>query len=392
MRDGELLRMPGGTHSSPAGAGPSSATAVAAAGSGGAELGASFGSGVGGIMARESSYHYEEIHQIGTGAYGTVWKARDLHNPGKFVALKKVRVPLTEDGVPMSTLREIGLLRQIDHHRHPNIVSLLDICHGPRQEKEHQLTLFLVFEHVDQDLSAYLEKQTLTPVQVRDIMFQVLCGVDFLHSHRIVHRDLKPQNILVTREGHIKLADFGLAKTYDFDMCLTSVVVTLWYRAPEVLLALPYATPVDIWACGCIMAELFRRSPLFSGSSEANQLERIFHVIGTPREEEWPQCVSIAHSSFRDKPGIDLANLVPHICNDADAKHLLQQMLVFNPQRRVCAADALEHPYFASHCLKPPEMQSAAGVAGGPLSPGSAALFMPSLDDAANATTSEPDL
>jgi len=102
--------------------------------------------------------------------------------------------------------------------------SLLDICHGPRLEKEHQLTLFLVFEHVDQDLSVYLERHKPSPAQVRDLMFQILCGVDFLHSHRIVHRDLKPQNILVNAEGRVKLADFGLAKTYDLDMCLTSVV------------------------------------------------------------------------------------------------------------------------------------------------------------------------
>ncbi|XP_059475845.1 cyclin-dependent kinase 4 [Neocloeon triangulifer] len=372
--------MPGGTGSSPAGAGTSSAAAPFRV--------PDLRAGVGGIVTRESSYHYEEIHQIGTGAYGTVWKARDLHNPGKFVALKKVRVPLTEDGVPMSTLREIGLLRQIDQHHHPNIVSLLDICHGPRLEKEHQLTLFLVFEHVDQDLSAYLERQTMTPVKVRDLMFQILCGVDFLHSHRIVHRDLKPQNILVADDGRVKLADFGLAKTYDLDMCLTSVVVTLWYRAPEVLLALPYATPVDVWACGCIMAELFRRTPLFCGSSEANQLERIFHVIGTPSEEEWPESVSIAHSSFNRKPGIDLSSLVPQMC--PDAKHLLQQMLVFNPQRRICAADALEDPYFATHGLAPPEAQVAAGVTAGPLSPSSAALFLPA-DDAAPSAAG-PDL
>jgi len=114
------------------------------------------------------------------------------------------------------------------------------------------------------------------PYKLQEIMHQVLCGVDFLHTHRVIHRDLKPQNLLVTSTGSIKLADFGLAKTYDFEMRLTSVVVTLWYRSPEVLLGLPYATPVDIWSCGCIMAELFKLSPLFNGSSEGDQLDRIF--------------------------------------------------------------------------------------------------------------------
>jgi serine/threonine protein kinase len=112
--------------------------------------------------------------------------------------------------------------------------------------------------------------------KLQEIMHQILCGVDFLHTHRVIHRDLKPQNLLVTSSGNIKLADFGLAKTYDFEMKLTSVVVTLWYRSPEVLLGLPYATPVDIWSCGCIMAELFRLFPLFNGSSEGDQLDRIF--------------------------------------------------------------------------------------------------------------------
>nr|CAD7453300.1 unnamed protein product [Timema tahoe] len=213
------------------------------------------------------------------GAYGTVYKAKDLSNNGMIVALKKVRVPLTDDGVPMSTLREISLLKQLDTYEHPNIVRLLDICHGQRLEREQQLVLFLVFEHVDQDLACYLERcpdPGLPPTRIKHLVFQILSGVDFLHSHRIIHRDLKPQNILVTNTGIVKLADFGLAKTYDFEMRLTSVVVTLWYRAPEVLLGQPYATSVDIWACGCIMAELFRRAPLFNGSSEGDQLDKIF--------------------------------------------------------------------------------------------------------------------
>lgn len=120
--------------------------------------------------------------------------------------------------------------------------------------------------------------QNITSVlnALQEMMHQILCGVDFLHTHRVIHRDLKPQNLLVTSTGNIKLADFGLAKTYDFEMRLTSVVVTLWYRSPEVLLGLSYATPVDLWSCGCIMAELFRLAPLFNGSSEGDQLDRIF--------------------------------------------------------------------------------------------------------------------
>ncbi|XP_067004111.1 cyclin-dependent kinase 4 [Anabrus simplex] len=313
--------------------------------------------------------NYEEVALIGNGAYGTVYKARDLSNNGHIVALKKVRVPLTEDGVPMSTLREIALLRQLDTLEHPNIVRLLDICHGQRLENEQQLVLFLVFEHLEQDLASYMERcppPGLGANRVKDIMFQLLCGVDFLHSHRIVHRDLKPQNILVSSTGTIKLADFGLAKTYDFEMRLTSVVVTLWYRSPEILLGLPYATPVDVWSCGCIMAELFRLSPLFCGSSEGDQLDRIFQVIGTPCQEEWPENVSLLWTSFSHHLPVNLRELLPECC--LQGHDVLQRMLAFDPMQRISAAEALNHAYFRDDGYVPvkvsPPSPSAAPVPG----------------------------
>ena len=147
-----------------------------------------------------------------------------------------------------------------------------------------------------QDLNLYIERcppPGLAPDRIKDIMWQILSGVDFLHSHRIVHRDLKPQNILVSREGSVKLADFGLARIYDFSSLLTTVVVTLWYRSPEILLGTTYATPVDLWSCGCILAELFLRRPLFPGQYEVDQLGKIFGVLGTPSEAEWPPNSSV---------------------------------------------------------------------------------------------------
>jgi len=294
---------------------------------------------------------YRELNPIGTGAYGTVYKAQDLKS-NTIVAMKKVRIALTEDGVPMSVLREISLLRHLGKYNHPNIVKLLDICHGPRYDRE--MVLYLVFEHVDRDLNAYLERcppPGLGPARIKDLMYQILCGVDFLHSHRIVHRDLKPQNILVSNDGTAKLADFGLARIYDFNALLTSTVVTLWYRSPEVLLGTTYATPVDIWSCGCIFAELFSRKPLFPGQYEVDQLAKIFGLLGTPSEADWPEDSSVLRNNFPYSRPRSLSEILPEL--DGDAKDLLEKMLRFDPKRRITAAEALAHPYFSEYGLSP---------------------------------------
>lgn len=219
---------------------------------------------------------------------------------------------------------------------------LLDICHG-NIEQEKLFVLYLVFEHVDQDLSTYLQNcpspglgpdkikvcQYLNcPLSLRllfitkEILFQILTGVDFLHSNRIVHRDLKPANILVTNRGKIKLADFGLARIYQQAQLLTAVVVTLWYRAPEILLQSSYASPVDIWSCGCIFAELYNRKPLFCGQSENDQLCKIFDTIGAPSPQEWPKDLSLPWNNFAHFKRRDLKNIINDIC--ADGKDLFE--------------------------------------------------------------------
>jgi len=300
------------------------------------------GSGIGQLLRDPD--HYEEINVIGNGAYGTVYKARDTLSD-KIVAIKKVKLALTEDGVPMSVLREISLLKQLGKSNHPNIVRLLDICHGQRLDRE--MVLYLVFEHVDQDLNLYIEKcppPGLAPERIKDIMWQILSGVDFLHSHRIVHRDLKPQNILVSRDGQVKLADFGLARIYDFSSLLTTVVVTLWYRSPEILLGTTYATPVDIWSCGCILAELYLRKPLFPGQYEIDQLGKIFGILGTPTEAEWPKDSSVLREAFSPRNCRGLESLFPDI--EPQALDLLKRMLEINQGIRVSASEALWHQWF----------------------------------------------
>ncbi|CAH3129199.1 unnamed protein product [Porites lobata] len=291
---------------------------------------------------------YEEVAMIGNGAYGTVYKARDLQNEGRFVALKRVRIIVnSEEGMPLSTIREIALLKQIDNFSHENIVRLLDVFHTTSPSCPGETHLTLVFEHIEQDLNAYLEhcpQPGLPEWKIKDITHQLLNGIDFLHSHRIVHRDLKPQNILISRTGQVKIADFGLARIYRDAMALTSVVVTLWYRAPEVLLHSSYATAVDIWSIGCIMAELYNRKPLFEGKSEVDQLNRIFSVIGTPPQGDWPANVTLPRSSFSRYAPFSLSELIPEMCESGT--HLLKKMLTFSPNKRIVAKQAIQHEYF----------------------------------------------
>ncbi|EPY79239.1 cyclin-dependent kinase 6 [Camelus ferus] len=255
---------------------------------------------------------------------------------------------------------------------------LFDVCTVSRTDRETKLTL--VFEHVDQDLTTYLDKvpEPGVPTEtIKDMMFQLLRGLDFLHSHRVVHRDLKPQNILVTSSGQIKLADFGLARIYSFQMALTSVVVTLWYRAPEVLLQSSYATPVDLWSVGCIFAEMFRRNdireirpltrielnpkapegkplayerkPITSVTTRLELIleageELSIHVIGLPGEEDWPRDVALPRQAFHSKSPQPIEKFVTDI--DEQGKDLLLKCLTFNPAKRISAYSALSHPYF----------------------------------------------
>lgn len=292
--------------------------------------------------------NYEDLSEIGQGSSGVVFKARDLANDGRFVAIKKFKVHLNDEGgVPASILREIGALRQLGLYGHENVIKLLDICNGPRLEREKQLLLYIVFEHMEMDLAEYLEKcppPGVPPERISHLMKQLLSGVDFLHTHRIIHRDLKPQNLLVNANGDLKIADFGLAKLYEERTAMTSVVVTLWYRAPEVLLGGSYATPLDLWSCGCVMAEMYLRGPLFKGETEVDQLKRIISVIGTPSESEWPTDTEIARKFCGVFPKRRFKEVIKDLCDAGE--ELLDSLLKFNPTKRLNALEALNHRYF----------------------------------------------
>ncbi|KAM4644127.1 cyclin-dependent kinase 2 isoform 2-T2 [Amazona ochrocephala] len=194
--------------------------------------------------------NFQKVEKIGEGTYGVVYKARNKVT-GEVVALKKIRLDTETEGVPSTAIREISLLKELNH---PNIVKLLDVIHTENK-------LYLVFEFLHQDLKKFMDSSSLSGIAlplIKSYLFQLLQGLAFCHAHRVLHRDLKPQNLLINTDGAIKLADFGLARAFGVPVrTYTHEVVTLWYRAPEILLGCKYySTAVDIWSLGCIFAEM----------------------------------------------------------------------------------------------------------------------------------------
>jgi serine/threonine protein kinase len=206
---------------------------------------------------------------------------------------------------------------------------------------------------MDRDLKNFIDekkkyKAQIEELTIKSIMCQILRGVADCHSKRVLHRDIKPQNILLNDEGEVKIADFGLARAFQVPIRpYTHEVVTLWYRAPEILLnAVEYSTPVDMWSVGCIFAELYNQLPIFQGDSEIDQIFKIFRVTGTPTNEEWPGVTELPNykPKFPKWSKKELSSQVPKM--DDSAVDLLSKMLTLDPLQRITAKRALDHPYF----------------------------------------------
>lgn len=291
--------------------------------------------------ARDHVERYQRMDVLGEGTYGVVYRAIDKNN-GRVVALKKVRLDRTEEGIPQTALREVSILQEIHH---TNIVNLLDVICADGK-------LYLIFEFVEQDLKKAIDKRTgFSGQMLKRLCFQLLDGLYFCHRHRIVHRDLKPANILLTADGTLKIADFGLARAFQVPMhTYTHEVVTLWYRAPEILLGEKHYTPaVDMWSVGCIFAELARGKVVFRGDSEIGQLFEIFQVLGTPNDmnELWPGVSKLPdyRDAFPKWSPKDLQQVLPMM--EPLGIDLLSQMLRYHPAERISAKEAMKHPYFA---------------------------------------------
>jgi len=295
--------------------------------------------------------HFERLNHIDEGTYGVVFRARDKAT-GRIVALKKVKMEKEKEGFPLTSLREIAILLSL---RHPNVVNVTEVVVGNSLD-----SVFMVMEYMEHDLKGLLESQrcAFTVSEVKCLFLQLLSATQHLHANWVLHRDLKTSNVLVNNRGELKLCDFGMARAYGSPLRpYTPVVCTLWYRAPELLLgSATYSTAVDMWSLGCILAELLSRETLLPGRSELDQLDRMFKLLGTPTERVWPAYPGlplVGRLKFVQQPYNNLRNLFPkRISTDArpslsDAGFdLLNRLLSYDPQRRLSAEEALEHPWF----------------------------------------------
>ena len=303
--------------------------------------------------ACRSVSEFEKLNRIGEGTYGVVYRARDLKS-GEIVALKKIRMEHEREGMPVCSVREIGLLSQL---KHKNIVELLDVVVGRDLD-----SMFLVMRYCEQDLASLIDhiKAPFTESQVKCIMLQLLEGVEYMHRNYVLHRDLKVSNLLLTDKGCLKIADFGLARLVgEPPKPLTPKVVTLWYRAPELLFGADnYLTPLDMWSVGCIFGELLKNKPLLPGKSEANQIDLIVNLLGTPTDNIWPGFSSLPLArqiSLKHQPYNNLKHKFPSLSNLGIK--LLNDCLMYNPAKRITARRALKCGYFTEKPLPiEPEM------------------------------------
>ena len=285
---------------------------------------------------------YSMVKQIGDGTYGSVSKA--VHKQNKeVVAIKRMKQKFYS-WAECVALREVQALRKLNNH--PNIVKLREVIREQNQ-------LFFVFEFMDSDLLHVMKQHAMSgqnglpQSKIRNIMYQLMQAVSWMHKLGFMHRDLKPENLLVSREL-TKLADFGLAKEIRARPPFTEYVSTRWYRAPEVLLQhKAYNSPIDIWAAGCIMAELYTLRPLFPGSSEPDELFKITSVLGTPTQKNWPEGLRLAKQigfSFPQMVQTPLRQLLPNA--GSAALDVMNLMIQWDPEARPKASQLLRHPFF----------------------------------------------
>lgn len=287
---------------------------------------------------------FEKLDKIGQGTYSNVYKARDTLT-GKIVALKKVRFDNLEPESVKFMAREILILRRLDH---PNVVKLEGLV-----TSRMSCSLYLVFEYMEHDLAGLAASPAIkfTEPQVKCYMHQLLSGLEHCHNRYVLHRDIKGSNLLIDNGGTLKIADFGLASFFDpnHKQPMTSRVVTLWYRPPELLLgATDYGVGVDLWSAGCILAELLAGKPIMPGRTEVEQLHKIFKLCGSPSEEYWKKS-KLPHATIF-KPQQSYKRCIAETFKDfpPSSLPLIDTLLAIDPAQRQTATAALRNEFFTT--------------------------------------------
>ncbi|KAM6971243.1 serine/threonine-protein kinase MAK isoform 1-T2 [Tautogolabrus adspersus] len=294
---------------------------------------------------------YTTLKQLGDGTYGSVLMGRS-NESGELVAIKRMKRKFYSWEECMN-LREVKSLKKLNH---ANVVKLKEVI----RENDH---LYFVFEYMKENLYQLMkdrENKMFSENEIRNIMFQVLSGLVFVHKHGFFHRDMKPENLLCMGPELVKIADFGLAREIRSKPPYTDYVSTRWYRAPEVLLrSSTYSSPIDLWAVGCIMAELYTLRPLFPGNSEVDEVFKICQVLGTVKKTDWPEGYQLASAmNFRFPQCVPthLKTLIPNASNEAIV--LMKDLLQWDPKKRPTAVQALRYPYFQVGQILGPRPQS----------------------------------
>ncbi|XP_063307799.1 serine/threonine-protein kinase MAK isoform X2 [Pelobates fuscus] len=281
---------------------------------------------------------YTTMKQLGDGTYGSVLMGKS-NESGELVAIKRMKRKFYSWEECMN-LREVKSLKKLNH---ANVIKLKEVIRENDQ-------LYFVFEYMKENLYQLMkDRSKLFPESViRNIMYQILQGLAFIHKHGYFHRDMKPENLLCMGPDLVKIADFGLVRELRSQPPYTDYVSTRWYRAPEVLLrSAAYSSPIDMWAVGSIMAELYTLRPLFPGTSEIDEIFKICQVIGTPKKNEWPEGYQLAASMnfrFPQCVPVNLKTLIPNASEEAIT--LMKDMLHWDPKKRPTASQALRYPYF----------------------------------------------
>ena len=309
---------------------------------------------------------YEEIKTVGLGSFGRVFKAiykKDTKGQ-RLVALKKIKI-FEEEGFPVTALREILIMQKLNHK---NILKLEEILYTqPKEKNKKRGNVYLVFPYMDQDLSGVrMNEISFNLSQIKYILYQIMSGIAYLHKCKIIHRDIKSSNILMNSKGEICIGDYGLARkdSKENNKNYTYKVVTLCYRAPELLLgSKEYGTEIDIWSAGCVFAELLTGNLLFyENGKEKDQINKIFSICGTPNEKNWPGITSLPNYKLFSQKTVYKNNLREHFKDnkliDDITFDLLNKLLELNPKKRITAEEALNHDFFKVEPLmcKPEEL------------------------------------